>query len=51
MRTYYEEYPTGEFKAVSDEMALKISRAKVLYRESDSVNGEPFVILREEIET
>lgn len=44
---YYTEYPTSKFNASSDEEALKKTTAKVVYRESDTKNGIPFVILRE----
>jgi hypothetical protein len=43
---YYTEYPTGSFVAASDAEALH-SKARVIYRESDTADGKPFVILRE----
>lgn len=45
-RWYYTEYPTWQFEANSDEEALLISKAKVLYRESDTEDGTPFIMLR-----
>ncbi len=36
MTLYYTEYPTGTFVAGSDRAALKKSRARVVYRESDT---------------
>ena len=45
-RRYYTEFPYGEFDCASDEEALNKSQAKLLYRENDSPNGRPFVILR-----
>lgn len=48
-RLYYTEYPTREFKADSDEAALAKTKAKVVYRESDSETGAPFIMLRDEI--
>lgn len=45
---YYTEYPTGKFQAGSDKIALMLSKAKVLYRESETEDGKPFVMLREE---
>lgn len=44
---YYTEYPTTEFKTNSDKKAIKLSKAKVIYRESDSIDGRPFIIIRE----
>ncbi len=45
-REYYTEYPMTTFKASSDEEALNRSTAKVLYRESDTKDGTPFIVLR-----
>lgn len=45
---YYGEYPTCRFYAVDDEDAMSRSSSKVLYREGDSKDGRPFVILRNE---
>ena len=50
MTTYYEEYPTGRFLGKSDAHALLISKARVLYRESPTPDGTPFVVLRDEME-
>lgn len=47
VKIYYTEYPTSEFKATSDNEALKVSKAKVIYRESETSDGRPFVMLRE----
>lgn len=44
---YYTEYPFGEFTAESDEEALTKSNAKVIYRESDTEDGSPFVFLKD----
>lgn len=46
MYRYYTENPKGEFDCESDEKALKQTNAKFVYRESDSMDGKPFVILR-----
>lgn len=46
MNIYYIEYPTGSFKAESDESALLLTKAEVLYRESETTDGTPFVMLR-----
>ena len=48
MRIYYTEYPTTKFMASDDEEALNKTNAAVVYRESDSEDGTPFVILRNE---
>lgn len=48
MKTYYTEYPTGLFEAVDDSSALNQSLAKVIYRESDTEDGLPFVFIRQE---
>lgn len=48
MERYYTEYPTGEFDASSDEEALKLSHAEVIYRQSNTWNGRPFLIIRPE---
>ena len=47
---YYTEYPTGQFNANSDSEALNKSKAKVIYRESNSQTGRPFIILKEKME-
>ena len=55
MKTYYYEVKDkdtgGEFKAPNDQTALeeskKINNLELLYRESDSPDGLPFVILFE----
>lgn len=48
--TYYTEYPTTTFKAESDNVALiKAKHCKVLYRESNSKDGMPFIFLKEEM--
>ena len=46
MTTYYTEYPTGQFTAASDEEALKKTCAAVVYKESDTPDGTPFIDLR-----
>ena len=48
MTIYYTEYPTGEFEAASDEEALKYSEAALVYKESDTPDGLPFIVLRPE---
>ena len=48
MRIFYTEYPTTKFMASDDDEALDRTNAAVVYRESDSENGTPFVILRNE---
>ena len=45
-RWYYTEYPTRQFQANSDDEAMSMSKAKVLYRESDTEDGTPFIMLR-----
>ena len=47
MRIYYTEYPRGQFKAESDSKALEVSKAQVIYRESDSKDGRPFITIRD----
>lgn len=44
---YYTEYPTGKFQAGSDKIALMLSNAKVIYRESLTEDGKPFIMVRE----
>lgn len=46
LRIYYTEYPTGQFKASSDLQAAQ-NKAKVVYRESESADGTPFVIIKD----
>lgn len=46
----YTEYPTTEFNAESDSEALEKTKALVVYRESDTPDGTPFVILRKKDE-
>ena len=48
MTIYYTEYPTGSFKAKSDAEALALAKAKVLYKESDTPDGTPFIMVRVE---
>lgn len=48
MPTYYTEEPYGDFRAEDDEQALLLTEAAFVYRESDTEDGKPFVILREE---
>jgi len=47
MIIYYTEYPTGSFKANNDEEALAKSNAEVIYKESDTGDGLPFIIIRD----
>lgn len=47
MTIYYTEYPTGKFLARNDREALIKNNAKVIYKESESKNGTPFVMIRE----
>jgi hypothetical protein len=44
---YYTEYPTATFTSSTDEEALKQTKALVVYRESDTKDGLPFIILRD----
>lgn len=44
---YYTEYPMGQFYAEGDEEAKQISKALVIYKESDTRDGTPFLIIRE----
>jgi len=44
---YYTEYPESFFYAASDAVALQTTTALVVYRESNTMNGRPFVILRD----
>lgn len=46
---YYTEYPTREFTANSDKEALAKTKARFVYRESDTTNGLPFIVLRNEV--
>lgn len=48
MTMYYTEYPTTEFYAFSDTEALDQTNALVVYKESDTEDGTPFIILRDE---
>jgi hypothetical protein len=43
---YYTEYPTTTFRAVNDDVALQHTKAKIVYRESDTIDGRPFIFLR-----
>lgn len=45
MKTYYTEYPKGQFKAASDEEAIK-HNALVVYRESEVETEKNFVVLK-----
>ncbi len=45
---YYTEYPLSSFYAKDDEEALLKSSSKVIYKESDTENGLPFIVLRDE---
>lgn len=45
MKTYYTEYPKGQFKAASDEEAIK-NNALVVYRESEVETEKDFVVLK-----
>lgn len=48
MPTYYTEYPIGEFYADNDQQALVLELdAKVIYKESDTADGFPMVIIRD----
>lgn len=49
MTKYYTEYPTQEFWCESDEKALEVTKARVVYKESNSKDGLPFIMLRESI--
>lgn len=46
---YYTEWPRGQFSAVSDQEALQKTKALVVYRQSDTEDGMPFVMVREEV--
>ena len=48
MNIYYTEYPTTKFMASTDDEALDKTNAAVVYRESGSEDGIPFIILRNE---
>lgn len=48
MPTYYTEYPKGEFYADNDDEALAYEPdAKVIYKESDTKDGFPIIIIRD----
>ena len=54
MQTYYYEYrddmKSGTVQANTDEEALALVRDKnllVLYKESDSIDGRPYIIVKE----
>jgi hypothetical protein len=49
LKKYYEEYPKGEFLCSSDERALEVSKAKILYRKSDTEDENSIIILRKEV--
>ncbi len=46
MIIYYTEYPKGQFQAFNDNEALSKTNSKVVYKESDTKNGTPFIIVR-----
>ena len=46
---YYTEWPTGQFSAASDQEALRKTNALVVYRESNTDDGTPFVMVRQEV--
>jgi hypothetical protein len=48
MKTYYTEFPESSFVAEDDTNAQRSTTAKFLYRESDTPDGTPFVVLRDE---
>ena len=48
MKNYYTEFPESEFRAKDDIDAQRSTTAKFLYRESDTPDGTPFVVLRDE---
>lgn len=48
MKKYYTEYPKTEFVAKDDSEALSKTKAMFVYCESDTKDGTPFVILRDE---
>lgn len=47
MTTYYTEYPTKQFQASNDRDALAKTAAKVVYKESGSPDGTPFIVIRD----
>ena len=47
MIIYYTEYPKGQFQAFDDKEALTKTTAKVVYRESGSPDGTPFIVIRD----
>lgn len=47
LKIYYTEYPTGKFKAISDDEALNKTVARVVYKESETAYGKPFIMLRD----
>ncbi len=48
MPEYYTEYPMGQFYADNDEEALLYELdAKVIYKESDTDDGFPMIIIRD----
>lgn len=49
MKKYYTEYPKTEFFAEDDKNALSETKAKFVYYESDSKDGIPFIIIRDEV--
>lgn len=47
MTQYYTEFPRGSLQAENDEEALKKTKAKVIYKESDTKDGIPFIMVRD----
>lgn len=43
---YYTEYPLGTFRAENDAVAAQ-NPAEVVYRESDTDNGRPFIMIKD----
>ena len=48
-KIYYTEYPRGQFKAENDSEALNKSKALLIYKESETINGLPMIIIREDM--
>ena len=47
MPTYYTQNPTGSFEAYSDEDALQMTKAEIVYKESNSYDNTSFTIIRD----
>ena len=47
MTKYYTEYPKGYLYAKDDDEVLVVCSARLIYRESDTEDGRPFIVIRD----